>query len=124
MRLFRTLFRVSLDAGHPRAAHDRCAVTTYPVIWSYFGEGWLRSGRLEVHRHRIALHGGSGTDEVHEQLDPSEIEQIRRLPHAERLAHLPSLQIDRRIGPPLLLAATAGVGAFSEMLDKLCSVIV
>lgn len=97
---------------------------TYAVLWRYGGDdGHVRAGRLEVRDDQIALHGGAGEEEVREQIDLDQIADVHRVPPPERLSRLPSLQIDRRIGPPLLLAATAGVGTFAEILDKLSNIV-
>jgi hypothetical protein len=100
-------------------------VTSYAVLWRHCGDdGHVRAGRLEVRADQIALHGGAGEEEVREQIALDQIADVNRVPPAERLSRLPSLQIDRRTGPPLLLAATAGFGALTEILEKLSSNIV
>jgi hypothetical protein len=97
------------------------ALTTYAVIWAHSGEERVRAGRIELRPDGFALHGRSQESEIREQVDADDIARVQRLPHTQRLGRLPALKIDRRVGPALLVATVAGIGALTEIADTLAS---
>jgi hypothetical protein len=94
------------------------------VIWCHSGEDRVRVGRIELRPDGFALHGGASEEEAREQVDAEDIAGVHRLPHTQRLQRLPALQVDRRIGPSIVLASVAGIGVLAEITDALASVLV
>lgn len=117
----RTVVRVSPDVCRATPAYVRlvAARTTYAVIWAHSGEERIRAGRIELHPDGFALHGRSQESEIREQIDADDIAAVQRLPHTQRLGRLPALQIERRIGPAIVVASIAGIGVLREITEAL-----